>query len=52
MMHEFGKAMRRTKSMVSLHLSQNNGDTEELRQYLFERAHMKLFVPSFKPDFK
>ena len=26
MMHEFGRAMRRTKSLVSLHLSQNNGD--------------------------
>ena len=28
MMHEFGRAMRRTKSLVSLHLSQNNGNTK------------------------
>ena len=52
MMHEFGRAMRRTKSLVSLHLSQNNGNTKELREYLLERAHVKQFEPIFRPDFK
>ncbi len=52
MMNEFGRAMRRTKSMVSLHLSSNNGDNAELRLALIERAHIKLFEPIFKPDFK
>ena len=52
MMNEFGRALRRTKSMVSLHLSQNNGDNAELRLALFERAHMKPFEPIFRPDFK
>ena len=52
MMNEFGRAMRRTKSMVSLHLSSNNGDNEELRLALFERAHIKPFDPIFRPDFK
>ena len=44
--------MRRTKSLVSLHLSQNNGNTKELREYLLERAHVKQFEPLFRPDFK
>lgn len=52
MMHEFGRALRRTKSLVSLHLSQNNGDCEELRAHLVERAHVKPFERIFRPDFK
>ena len=44
--------MRRTKSMISLHLSQNNGDTEELRTALVERAHVKPFEPLVKPDLR
>ena len=52
MMHQFGRALRRTKSLVSLHLSQNNGDNEELRGALVERAHVKTFEPIFRPDFK
>ena len=52
MMHEFGRAMRRTKSLVSLHLSSNNGDNEELRAHLVERARVKPFKPIFRPDFK
>ena len=51
-MHEFGRALRRTKSLISLHLSSNNGDNEALRSHLVERAHVKLFQPIFRPDFK
>ena len=52
MMHEFGRALRRTKSLISLHLSSNNGDNTELRAYLVERGHVKPFEPIFRPDFK
>ena len=52
MMWAFAKALRRTKSMVSLHLSQNNGDCEELRNWFYERSHLKPFEPIFRPDFK
>lgn len=52
MMYQFGRALRRTKSLVSLHLSQNNGDNEELRAYMVERAHIKRFDAVFRPDFK
>ena len=52
MMWQFGRALRRTKSLVSLHLSQNNGDNEALRAYLVERSVMKPFEPVFRPDFK
>lgn len=52
MMSEFGRALRRTKSLVSLHLSQNNGDNLALRTHLVERAHVKTFEPTFRPDFK
>ena len=41
MMYEFGRALRRTKSLVSLHLSQNNGDNENLRSYMVARGHIK-----------
>lgn len=52
MMNQFGRALRRTKSMVSLHLSYNNGDTASLREALIERAHMKPFEPIVRPDFR
>ena len=52
MMNQFGRALRRTKSMVSLHLSGNNGNNEELRTALFERAHMKPFDPIVRPDLR
>ena len=52
MMHQFGRALRRTKSLVSLHLSQNNGDNEDLRGYMVSRGHIKMFEPIFRPDFK
>ena len=52
MMNEFGRAMRRTKSMVSLHLSQNNGDNAGLRLALVDRAHVYPFETIFRPDFK
>lgn len=43
--------MRRTKSLVSLHLSQNNGDNENLRGHLVARGHIRIFEPIFRPDF-
>lgn len=52
MMNAFGRALRRTKSMVSLHLSQNNGDSETLRVALVERAHIKPFEPIVRPDLR
>ena len=52
MMNEFGTALRRTKSLVSLHLSHNNGDNVELRNALLDRAHVRTFEPIFRPDFK
>ena len=35
----FGRAMRRSKSLRSLHLSGNPGITEKVIDYLAERAH-------------
>lgn len=52
MMNEFGRALRRTKSMIALHLSQNNGDNESLRAALIERAHIKPFEPIVRPDLR
>ena len=52
MMNQFGRALRRTKSMISLHLSGNNGDNEHLRRALVERAHVKPFEPIVRPDFR
>ena len=52
MMTQFGRALRRTRSLVSLHLSQNNGDNIELRNSIIERSHIKPFEPIFRPDFK
>ena len=52
MLLEFGTAMRRTKSMTSLHLSGNPGDTPEVRAAICERARVKPYEPLFRPDFK
>ena len=52
MMNEFGRALRRTRSLISLHLGQNNGDSEALRAAICERAHVMPFEPPFRPDFK
>lgn len=52
MMNEFGRALRRTKSLVALHLSQQNGDNEALRAAICERAVIKPFEQVFRPDFK
>lgn len=50
MMNQFGRALRRTKSMISLHLSGNNGDNESLRMALVERGHIKPFEAIVRPD--
>lgn len=52
MMNQFGRALRRTKSMISLHLSQNNGNSESLREALNIRAHIKPFEPIVRPDLR
>ena len=52
MMNQFGKAIRRTKSLISLHLSQNNGNNESLREALNIRAHIKPFEPIVRPDLR
>jgi hypothetical protein len=43
MLKEFGVALRRAKSLVSLHLSSNPGDTEEVREAICTRAHVKPY---------
>ena len=51
MLREFGTAMRRSKSMTSLHLSGNPGVSPEVRDAICERAHVKPYEPLFRPDF-
>ena len=52
MMNEFGRGLRRTKSLVSLHLSQNCGDTQELRDAIAERAHLAPFEEICHPEIR
>ena len=52
MMNEFGRGLRRTKSLVSLHLSQNCGDTQELRDAIAERAHLAPVEEVFHPEIR
>ena len=51
MLNEFGTAMRRAKSLISLHLSGNPGDCEEVRVAICERARVKPYEEPFVPDF-
>ncbi len=44
MMYELGPALRRAKSIISLHLSGNPGIDDELKEYLHKRVHC---APSF-----
>ncbi len=52
MLELFGTALRRSKSLNSLHLSGNLGDSKEIRDAICERAHVKVYDPTFRPDFK
>lgn len=45
MLLEFGPALRRAKSIISLHLSGNPGIDEEVTQALHKRAHC---MPNFQ----
>lgn len=47
----FGRAMRRSKSLRSLHLSGNPGITDRLIGYLTERAHCIPEEPNNELDF-
>ena len=47
----FGRAMRRSKSLRSLHLSGNPGITDRLIAYLTERAHCIPEQPTNELDF-
>ena len=51
MMREFGTALRRAKSLISLHMSGNPGDDEEVRIAICERAHAADYEERFTPDF-
>ena len=38
---EIARALRKSRSLVGIHLSENSGLTPEVKQYLFDRVHCK-----------
>jgi len=38
---EIARALRKSRSIVGIHLSENNGLTPEIKDYLFNRIHCK-----------
>ena len=47
MMKELGPALRRSKSLLCLHLSGNPGVDTELKEFMFNRVHCRPRLPDF-----
>ena len=40
-LEDIGRALRKSRSLVGIHLSENPGLTPEIKQHLFDRVHCK-----------